>query len=86
VYVNSFAKGTAKIDLPGGADHDRSGHPLSVGRRGEDDREAEQARRFAINVRIPGWARSEPVPSDSIASSTTPALGDDDGRTARRRP
>ena len=24
----------------------------------------EQARRFAINVRIPGWARNEPVPSD----------------------
>ena len=22
-----------------------------------------QARRFAINVRIPGWARNEPVPS-----------------------
>ena len=24
----------------------------------------ERARGFAINVRIPGWARNEPVPSD----------------------
>ncbi len=29
-----------------------------------DDRHAAASRRFAINVRIPGWARNEPVPSD----------------------
>ena len=44
-----------------------------------------QARRFAINVRIPGWARNEPVPSDSIASSTTPPRRTDDARQRRAR-
>jgi hypothetical protein len=63
VYVNLFAKGTATIDLPGGAItiDQETRYPwdgavtLTVTPR--------QARRFAINVRIPGWARSEPVPS-----------------------
>jgi uncharacterized protein len=63
VYVNLFAKGNAKIDLPGG--------PITIE---QDTRypwdgavrmivRPQQARRFAINVRIPGWARNEPVPS-----------------------
>ena len=64
VFVNLYARGTAKIDLPGGAvtiDQDTR-YPwdgavkLIV--------KPQQARRFAINVRIPGWARNEPVPSD----------------------
>jgi hypothetical protein len=64
VYVNLFAKGTATIDLPGG--------PVTID---QDTRypwdgavtmtvAPAQARRFAIYVRIPGWARNEPVPSD----------------------
>ena len=63
VYVNLFAKGTANIDLPGGAitiDQDTR-YPwdgaVTMTIR------PKQARRFAINVRIPGWARNEPVPS-----------------------
>jgi DUF1680 family protein len=64
VYVNLFAKGTATIDLPGGkvAMVQDTRYPwdgavkLTVA--------PERARRFAINVRIPGWARNEPVPSD----------------------
>ena len=35
-----------------------------MGRRCEDDADARQGRRFALNVRIPGWARNEPVPTD----------------------
>jgi len=78
VYVNLFAKGAANIDLPGGAitiDQDTrypwdgavtmtvtpmarlAGPKLAP-------RPASEGRRFAINVRIPGWARDEPVPSD----------------------
>ena len=64
VYVNLFARGTADIDLPGGRikiDQDTR-YPwdgavkmtVTPGQR----------RRFTINVRIPGWARNEPVPSD----------------------
>ena len=64
VFVNLFARGTAKIDLPGGAvtiDQDTR-YPwdgavtMTI--------KPERARRFAISVRIPGWARNEPVPSD----------------------
>jgi DUF1680 family protein len=63
IYVNLFAKGTAKIELPGGAvaiDQDTR-YPwdgvvkMTV--------KPQQSRRFAINVRIPGWAREQPVPS-----------------------
>jgi DUF1680 family protein len=64
VYVNLFAKGTANIDLPGGAiviDQDTrypwDGAVKMIVK-------PKQARRFAINVRIPGWARNEPVPSE----------------------
>jgi DUF1680 family protein len=64
VYVNLFAKGTAKIDLPGG--------PVAID---QDTRypwdgavkmtiTPQRARRLAINVRIPGWARGQPVPSN----------------------
>jgi len=64
VYVNLFAKGTADITTPGG--------PVKIV---QDTRypwdgavkmtvNPAQARRFAVNVRIPGWARNEPVPSD----------------------
>src|SRR5262245_56296097 len=63
VYVNLYAKGTANIDLPGGAitiDQDTrypwDGAVKMIVK-------PKQARRFAVNVRIPGWARNEPVPS-----------------------
>jgi len=64
VYVNLFAKGTAQIELPGGqiAIAQDTRYPwdgavkLTV--------TPQRARRFAINLRIPGWARNQPVPSD----------------------
>jgi DUF1680 family protein len=63
IYVNLFAKGAATIELPGGtvAIDQETRYPwdgavtMTV--------KLPQPRRFAINVRIPGWARSEPVPS-----------------------
>ncbi len=64
VYVNLFAKGTANIDLPGGAiaiDQDTR-YPWDGAVKMTV--KPKQARRFAISVRIPGWARNEPVPSD----------------------
>jgi DUF1680 family protein len=64
VYVNLFARGTAKIELPGGAitiDQDTR-YPWDGAVRMTVT--PERTRRFAVNVRIPGWARNEPVPSD----------------------
>lgn len=78
VFVNLFAKGTANIDLPGGAitiDQDTR-YPwdgvvtMTV--------KPKQSRRFQVNVRIPGWARNEPVPSRLYrfieASTPSPTL------------
>ena len=64
VFVNLFARGTANIELPGG--------PITID---QDTRypwdgavkmtiTPQRARRFAVNVRIPGWAREQPVPSN----------------------
>jgi DUF1680 family protein len=79
VFVNLYATGTANIDVPGGrvvvtqatqypwdgkvkltvtpvarpAGPTLGAAPASEGRR-----------RFQVHVRIPGWARNEPVPSD----------------------
>jgi DUF1680 family protein len=78
IYVNLFAKGTANVELPGGAvtiEQDTR-YPWDgavrmtvkpMGRPAGPElapRPASEGRRFAINVRIPGWARNEPVPSD----------------------
>ena len=64
VYVNLFAGGTADIKTPGG--------PVKIVQATRYPWDGavkmtvnpEKARRFPINVRIPGWARNEPVPSD----------------------
>jgi DUF1680 family protein len=64
VYVNLFAAGTADVDAPGGK--------LTIVQQTRYPWDGAvkmtvtppKARRFAINVRIPGWARNEPVPSD----------------------
>ena len=64
LYVNLFAQGTADIDLNG-----RKLKVEQVTRYPWDgavkmiitpDRAAE----FGINIRVPGWARNQPVPSD----------------------
>ena len=68
LYVNLFAQGTADVELPGGAVKIDAGDALSVGRRREDDGRRRRRRDGSpINVRIPGWARNEPVPSDLYA-------------------
>src|SRR5262245_41132834 len=64
LYVNLYAAGRADIDLPGGklqVTQDTK-YPWDGGRtlRLTPDR----ARRCTLRVRIPGWARNEPVPSD----------------------
>ena len=64
LYVNLFAGGSADVELEGGTlkvvqdttypwdgDVKITLHP-------------ERARRFAVHVRIPGWARNQPVPTD----------------------
>jgi len=63
VFVNLFLAGKAKIDLPGGpvtitqqTDYPWSGKvrmTVAPAKTGE----------FAVHVRIPGWARNQPVPS-----------------------
>jgi DUF1680 family protein len=64
LYVNLFAAGTADVDLSGGKVKvtQETRYPwdgavkLTVA--------PARARTFTLNVRIPGWARNEPVPTD----------------------
>ena len=64
IYVNLYAGGTADIETPAG--------PLKLVQETRYPWDGAvkmtlspaAARRFAVNVRIPGWARNEPVPSD----------------------
>ena len=65
LYVNLFAAGTAKIKLD-------SGQVLDISQQTQypwDGRvkmtlNPDRAFLFTVDVRIPGWARNEPVPSD----------------------
>jgi len=74
LYVNLFAGGTADVDLAGGklkiAQDTRYPWDGAVRITLTPDK----ARTFAVNVRIPGWAREEPVPSDlyRFADSAAP--------------
>jgi uncharacterized protein len=64
LYVNLFAAGTADFEFGGGklnvAQETRYPWDGAVSITLTPDR----ARTFAVNVRIPGWAREEPVPGD----------------------
>jgi DUF1680 family protein len=64
LYVNLFAGGRADVETPGGklkvVQQTRYPWDGAVRMTITPDR----ARQFAVNVRIPGWARNEPVPSD----------------------
>jgi hypothetical protein len=64
LFVNLYAGGTADVDLAGGkvkvAQETRYPWDGAVHIALTPDR----ARAFAVNVRIPGWARNEPVPGD----------------------
>lgn len=77
LYVNLYAGGAADIDMDGGklkvAQDTRYPWDGAVRLTVTPDRE----RTFAVNVRIPGWARNEPVPSalyrfmDSVTETAT---------------
>jgi DUF1680 family protein len=65
LYVNLFARGKADIDL----DRNRRVKLVQETRYPWDGAvritvAPERTRSFAIKVRVPGWARNEPVPSD----------------------
>jgi DUF1680 family protein len=64
LYVNLYAEGTADVDLAGGkvkiAQTTRFPWDGAVHMTLTPD----QPRAFTVNVRIPGWAREQPVPGD----------------------
>jgi len=64
LYVNLFAAGTADVDIAGGkvkvTQDTRYPWDGAVKMTVSPDR----PRSFTVNVRVPGWARNEPVPSD----------------------
>lgn len=64
VYVNLYAAGTANIDTRGGAVKivQDTRYPWEGAIRLTI--EPERARQFPLHVRIPGWAREQPVPTD----------------------
>jgi hypothetical protein len=65
LYVNLFASGRADIDMGGG----RAARVTQATRYPWDGAvrmtiDPAPSREFTLNVRIPGWARNEPVPGD----------------------
>ena len=64
VYVNLFAKGTADIETPAGKVKVEQDTRYPWDGAVKMTLTPEKSRRFALNVRIPGWARNEPVPTD----------------------
>jgi DUF1680 family protein len=73
LYVNLFAGGTADVDLAGGRLKvtQETRYPWDGAVRIALAPDA--ARAFTVNVRIPGWAREEPVPSDLYTFLDRPA-------------
>ena len=64
LYVNLFIAGTAEVDVGGQAVTviQETRYPWSGAVR--ITVEPERKRRFAVHVRIPGWAQGRPVPTD----------------------
>jgi DUF1680 family protein len=73
LYVNLYAGGTADLDLAGGklkvAQETRYPWDGNVRITLTPDK----ARAFTVNVRIPGWAREQPVPGDLYRFADKPA-------------
>jgi DUF1680 family protein len=73
LYVNLFAGGSADVDMAGGRLRvdQTTRYPWDGGvtiRLTPD-----MPRAFTVDVRIPGWAREQPVPSDLYRYTDTPA-------------
>lgn len=64
VYVNLFAPGTAAVKTPARTVSLSQETDYPWGGRVRIAVRPEPAGEFALRVRIPGWARNEPVPSD----------------------
>src|SRR5262249_21428965 len=64
IYVNLFAAGTADVDLSGGKVRIAQATTYPWDGAVKMTLTPNRSRRFTVNVRIPGWAREEPVPSD----------------------
>ena len=64
VYVNLFVAGSAEIGLPGNTVRLRQQTNYPWDGYVKITVEPERTGRFAICVRIPGWAQNRPVPSD----------------------
>jgi uncharacterized protein len=78
VYVNLFAGGTADVDTSAGKVTVRQQTRYPWDGDVHIVVTPDRPRAFAVNVRIPGWAREEPVPSDlyrfTDAAAPAPAL------------
>lgn len=64
LYVNMFVAGEAKVDLRGTAVAVRQETRYPWDGQVGIAIEPERAGEFAVHIRIPGWARNEPVPTD----------------------
>jgi uncharacterized protein len=64
IYVNLYAGGSADIDTPGGKLKVVQDTKYPWDGAVKITVAPDRPRQFAMNVRIPGWARNEPVPSD----------------------
>ncbi|HEY0874566.1 MAG TPA: glycoside hydrolase family 127 protein [Vicinamibacterales bacterium] len=64
IYVNLYAGGDAEIETPAGLVNVRQETRYPWDGAVKMTLSPRAARQFAVNVRIPGWARNEPVPSD----------------------
>lgn len=64
LYINLYMAGEAKIDLSGETVRLRQATDYPWNGDVAIEVQAAPSRPFAINVRIPGWARNQPVPSD----------------------
>jgi DUF1680 family protein len=73
LYVNLFAGGTADVDLPGGTIKMAQDTRYPWDGAVKITVSPARARQFGMNVRIPGWARNEPVPSDLYRFMDAPA-------------
>jgi DUF1680 family protein len=64
LYVNLFVAGTANVSLGGGQVRITQDTRYPWDGTVKLTLASDRVRRFAVRIRVPGWARNEPVPSD----------------------